>query len=619
MAVDAEKWIRFLRQYGPIARNANMFDEEIRRWAVKLGVTPIAFEHPLSLEVLAAFSNRQEGHGGAVILTGTAGDGKSYLCGQVWDAIGGSPEVWASNDVYFRLPINLGDRRFTIHVIRDLTALPDTDPGGRYDSKPALLHALSTALFEPGSDIYLLAANDGQLVENWRKLGPHGAASRALALFEARLMNDEDPEPTSRLVFFNLSTISSATILTLALDALITHEGWDLCYAAAQPDGFFGPLCPIRHNLELLRTPLVRSRLIALFRLCDFNELHTPIRRVLLLLANAILGHPRAKDGLMTVRDVRARIEERDVYKASLYSNLFGSNLTATKRESLEIFEYLGRFGIGNETTNRIDNILIFGSEDENLRPYYRELIEDDVFYGSTDRYRAAQRDYIEMPESQNGERNSFLEMLAEQRRGLFFKIPDRLAEELKIWNLTVFTGAGEYLREVAEPLARNERVSRHTLARLVKGLNRIFSGLLVSSDRELLLATSLSHSGARVSQLLEDRIAIAARGRTEKIEINGHRGFPQLQVTLPNGQTRSLPLNLTRYEFLVRVSDGALPGNFSRECYEDILAFKSSLLTAATTDRDEEPDDHNDLVFRLLSLDASGNALDDVVEISNV
>jgi hypothetical protein len=205
--------------------------------------------------------------------------------------------------------------------------------------------------------------------------------------------------------------------------------------------------------------------------------------------------------------------------KPASYSNLFGSNLTATKRESLEIFDYLGRFGIGNETTNRIDNILIFGSEDESLRPYYRELIEDDVFYGATDRYRAAQRDYIEMPEAQNGERNSFLEMLAEQRRGLFFKIPDCLAEELKLWNLTVFIGAGEYLREVAEPLERNEKVSRHTLSRLVKGLNRIFTDLLVSSDRELLLATSLSHSGARISQLLEDRVAIAARGRTEKIE----------------------------------------------------------------------------------------------------
>ena len=84
----------------------------------------------------------------------------------------------------------------------------------------------------------------------------------------------------------------------------------------------------------------------------------------------------------MTARDVRSFIEKKDTHRASLYNNLFGGNLGATKRESLEIFDYLGRFGIGNETTNRIDNILIFGSEDEVLRDYYKVLIEDDTFYG---------------------------------------------------------------------------------------------------------------------------------------------------------------------------------------------------------------------------------------------
>jgi|GEM_PF-3638692 len=33
MTCDAEKWISFVRQYGPLARNANMYDEEIRRWS----------------------------------------------------------------------------------------------------------------------------------------------------------------------------------------------------------------------------------------------------------------------------------------------------------------------------------------------------------------------------------------------------------------------------------------------------------------------------------------------------------------------------------------------------------------------------------------------------------
>lgn len=141
-----------------------------------------------------------------------------------------------------------------------------------------------------------------------------------------------------------------------------------------------------------------------------------------------------------------------------------------------------------------------------------------------------------------------------------------------------------------------------------------------MSSDRELLLATSLSSSGARVSQLLEDRIAVAARGRPEKVEIAMRHAFPHLDVYLPNGSKRSLRLNLTRYEFLMRVSEGALPGNFSRECYEDILAFKSALLTAACEGRAANyAEDDTELSFRLLSLDADGNPVDEVVEVSRV
>jgi hypothetical protein len=228
----------------------------------------------------------------------------------------------------------------------------------------------------------------------------------------------------------------------------------------------------------------------------------------------------------------------------------------------------------------------------------------------------------VEAPETTAGDRHIFLDMLVEQRRGLFFKIPDAWVDELKLWSLTVFTGAGEYLEEVAKPLLVGGRVSRHVVTRLVNGLNRIFTGMLVSTDRELLLATSLSFSGARVSQLLEDRIAVVARGRPEKIEVTFRRGFPFLDVHLPNGAIRSLRLNLTRYEFLMRVSEGALPGNFSRECYEDILAFKSALLATAAQARtalDVENDEPVELAFRLLTLDANGNPIDDVVEVSCV
>ena len=618
MTRASERWIRFLRQYGPIPRNDNMFDEHIRRSANRLAVQPISFKHPLEDQLLAMFDTETLPQ--HVVLTGTAGDGKSHLCGRIWQALGGSAEEWDTDEVYCQLRCTAGGQPILVHFLRDLTALPDKDPKGRYTTKTDLLEHLSMVLFDPTArEIFLVAANDGQLIESWRKAGSESAVGRVAAVFEARLMDDDDPEEDARLAFFNLSRVRSATILDLSLDAFLDHEGWQDCYVDAEDDGFFGADCPIRKNYELLKTPLVRSRLRSLFQLCDFNELHTPIRRVLMLLTNAVLGHADCRDRLLRPRDIRSVLSKGTRYRSSLYSNLFGANLSNTKRESLEIFDYLGRFGIGHETTNRIDNILIFGSQDDALRKYFDLLIGADTFYGDTEHFRAAQREYIETPEAKTDDRHVFIELLTEQRRGLFFKIPDELSAELRLWDLSVFTCAGGYLAEMAEPLMNGERVSRRIIGRLVKGLNRIFTGMLVETERDLLLATSLSFSGAPISELLTDRITVAPRGgRAERVDITLRHEFPSLDVHLPDGTLRSLRLNLTRYEFLMRVGDGALPGNFSRECYEDILAFKSALLSAVNQAHvSSSDDDQTGLTFHRLSLDASGNPVDEVVEVS--
>ena len=93
---------------------------------------------------------------------------------------------------------------------------------------------------------------------------------------------------------------------------------------------------------------------------------------------------------------------------------------------------------------------------------------------------------------------------------------------------------------------------------------------------------------------------------------------FPSLDVHLPDGTVRSLRLNLTRYEFLMRVGDGALPDSFSRECYEDLLAFKSALLSAVNQAHiTSGDDDQSTLTFHLFSLDATGNPIDNLVEVN--
>ena len=300
---------------------------------------------------------------------------------------------------------------------------------------------------------------------------------RARQVFEDLLVEDRQEQPDVRLKFFNLSRASSAELFDLAIEKFLAHPGWDeLKQSVPGENDVFGPKCPIRHNYELLGTPLVRTRLRSLLELCDYNGLHVPVRQILLLLTNAVLGHPDVSQHLMLPSDVPKVIAAGNVSKASLYSNIFGANLSDIRRRSITIFDFLERFQIGYETSNRVDNLLIFGEDDENLGGYFDTFIEKDRFYGADDRFYAAKHEYIEGKSEDEGKDKEFLQMLVAQRRGLFFKIPKDAELELNLWELTVFRFAGEYLDEVVDVLRRGAVVKRPLVSRLVKGLNRVFT-----------------------------------------------------------------------------------------------------------------------------------------------
>jgi hypothetical protein len=141
---------------------------------------------------------------------------------------------------------------------------------------------------------------------------------------------------------------------------------------------------------------------------------------------------------------------------------------------------------------------------------------------------------------------------------------------------------------------------------------------MLVNSDRDLLLATSISFSSSKISQVLEDRVPVTPR-LDERVELVISNGRPALHVQFSDKISASMPMNLTRYEFLSRVAEGALPGSFSRECYEDMLAFKSRLLTCLAERRQKEAGaESSTFSIQLLSLDSSGNPVDDAVEVTH-
>lgn len=609
-------WIRFVRQYGPIPRNDSAFEEHTLNAARRAGVQPILFEHPRLQDVLNCFRGGQS-ELVSVILTGTAGDGKTHLCRQIWHLLDGDSAQWDSDESYLALTLPSGGK---LHVIRDLSAWVPQQGDTWEPEEATLLEGFCHAMFGSGpSDCFLIAANDGQLIESWRRLPSIPDVLLARDLFETLLVEDRHERAGVRLKFFNLSRGASAELLDRALDSFLGHNGWTSCFDGENGrHPTYGPQSPIRRNYELLQTQLVRTRLRSLFELCDHNGLHVPIREILALLSNAVLGHPDCKDRLMLPADVPKMIEKGTVAKASLYNNLFGGNLTEARRESIGVFNYLSRFRIGNETTNRIDNMLIFGEADEELRPYFDRFLASDEFYGADASYRAAQNHYVEGADEDDSKSARFLEMLIAQRRALFFKIPDAEADELHLWELTVFRYAGEYLARIVRTLRASGRPDRAILNRLVRGLNRVFVGMLVASDNTLALGTSLQSTGAKVSRILEESISVTPK-LGERVDIVWDGSGPALSVSLSRDIKESLPLNLVRYEFLSRVAEGALPGSFSKECYEDVLSFKSRLLAALALRRAEDgpEDDSGVLLFQRLVLDDNGNPVPETIEVT--
>lgn len=629
---QADAWLRFLRQYGPVPQNNNMYDEQIERWARRKNVRPILFDHPFADALLGHFDGSRE-LPGAVILTGTAGDGKTFLLKKVWERLGGSLNEWAESRSYFRLDATVGGEARRFHLVRDLTGWSDEVDGAAGFDKRALLRRTSEAAVGRGEigDVFLLAANDGQLLEECRALEETEDGTNLYALFERLLLDPLAGAAPERLVFFNLARGRSTELLDRALDALLGHEGWESCRASdVSEDEAFGVRCPIRRNLELLGNEIVRKRLRALVELCDANDLHLSIREILLVLVNALLGHPAAKDQVLTPADVPLVVAQGAVGRASLYNNVFGGNLSEHRRETYPVFGSLDRFRVGYETSNQLDGLLVFGPSDPNLSGLYDHLMRSDPIFGEDPEFAAAQREYIEGAEETEARGARFLELLVEKRRLLFFSLPEpgvsdpRLVEQveeqgLRLWDLTVFKFAGDYLDRVVRTLEESGRVEHRILSRIVRGLNRIFVGMFISADRELILAVSPTSSAARVSRLVAERVSVApSRGQQVRIVRGPNGGAPVLEIAFNRDLSRAFDLTLVRFEFLSRVADGMLPSSFSKECYEDVLAFKSRLLAALELDDDYRARaDAPVLALRVLSLGEDGEPREDLVEVS--
>jgi hypothetical protein len=579
-----------------------MYDESIQRALRRHKIKPITLASPLIDELIINFKNEKPI---SQIITGTAGDGKTYHCREVWTALGGDPDVWNNDDKIKTIP--LGSQSLTI--VKDLSELQDEESATLIAN-----FAREVATANP-STIYLLAANHGQLLEKIKSAPQSEAIQRINAVIEDLLVTGRHSDEGIAIKLTDLSRSPAANMATQIINAITNHEGWAGCDGCAANTSEFP--CPIFENRRRLmggaEDPF-KKRLTALIELSERNGSHFPIRQLLALVANSILGHSNARDGLMTCAEVPEIQKSGRTDLASIYRNIFGENLKPSRAEKTELFRKLNSFGIGAETSNRVDNLLVYGADDPAHTADYAVLVLSDPIYGATKSYVASQRAYLEGNES--NDRTAFLNALRAQRQRLFFTMPDALAEPYGLWDLTVFRYGGLYL-DVAARIASGQPAPRSALNMVIRGLNRIFTGMLVQNQDEVVLATSGSYSQSKRSPLLDELISVPKQSGEEVGITRDDAGGFCVTVKLVRGTEIppiSLQLSPTRFEFLGRVAEGALPSSFSLECHEDLLAFKARLLRETESRRKLDGGDDDtgkgELVLRFIDVNTDGRAV---------
>ncbi len=559
--------IEFLAAYGPSSSADQLYDEHVMGSTKETGCKPIEVETRLVGDLVALLKGENPPN---IVLTGTAGDGKTYTCRKVFLELGGHTAAWHSAGAVVELPLQGGRR---LRIVKDLSELADTE-------KDRELVDFARETLKPRSDLsFLIAANDGQLLSFFRRVKDQDHATKGLLDLLSTMLKDDqkrDPAGIRRLQLFNLSLQTDVGFLNRLVAAVLDRQDWNRCNGCVL---LADDICPIRHNRRLLQSSdePVRGRLMDLVRVLAANDSHLPIRQQLLLIVNMLLADSKNYGGLLTCAKAHNRAEEGKWVWTNPFDAVVGLNLRPSTRRQFRAFATIEALGLGRETNNSIDGLII-DSKPEGL---YDAVVRSDLRYGHglLDVYR--QRYVRGAFEDFQSEINPALEA---QRRRLFFNLTDDPNAPIRPWHLTVFTHGGDYLQLMDDLSAGRESVG--IKGQLIRGLNRSFTGMMCRTDDKLYLAAAPAGLSGRMGQLLNGW-PLPARATRQTLyhialEAETTQGRPRFVIRdVQNGELASLVIKPLLFEYLMRVADGALPSSFSRQCLEELRHFRLNVQAA--------------------------------------
>lgn len=579
----ATNWLKLLHGYAPGIRNQATLAEKIAKLEKRTKTPRIQFDHPASSSFFEALIPSIGEPVRNIMLLGTAGDGKTSLMMEGKMKISSIPANTEGCLESFDADTKDGLRHFIF--IYDLSGWRGEDP--ITPEQLDIFYQFADAVAGKNNNVFVVAANDGALHQILLDDIPEDAPETARTLKEtinnlhstSRSLAADAIAP-SNLRLINLSLISSEQIMRECLKAILERKEWQ-DPAFGNGTGILAPNSPVVRNFKLINSETVRNRLITLAKLADACGFHLSIRDLLCLIVNAILGHPKANKGVLSPNAEGDTVVSQHPDGAPLHRLVFGDSLPESSRNTRMCYVFLSLLQIGRETTNELDDLLIFGGidqEDPELKKKFDLVVTDDPLKQRDPYLLTLAKQYVTGDmDDQDQECAALRSALTNERKRLFLNTPDATFKELKMWNCTAFHHAGRYLEEILDKLRNNGKPSPSLLRKIVGGLNRIWTGFLLNTDSDALyLCTGLDVTTAPVSDLFLRRVEIDGfDGEGIHIDLDRSR-LPRLVFKIPgNDKEFSFRLTLQRFEFLMRVANGAMPTSFSRESAEDFAVLK--------------------------------------------
>ena len=560
-------WVKFLEGY---CKGKNQIqDEYVRKVAKNLGIEEsLDIKFPWQQEILENFESKDEYR--LIILTGTAGDGKTKLCRDIVKSLDG--ENFNENEWNAKGYFSTQDRT----IVKDFSELKD--------DKERLIREL-IEIIDTGvvSKPILVAVNDGILVEDLENFigsvsdeKDKELAKRLKEIIEDKInLGFSNCERQELVNLINLSKLNAKENMSLIFDTILNHSGWNGCEGCA---GKETQSCTIYNKYSLLKShPHIKENLSNIILLLQLNNEHFTIRELLNLITNTLLASVTKVKALkvadtesnVSIMNCKAmsKIEHVPVFnsESSIEVGFWGMNLGPHKMHYTRPYSEINKLGFGELSTNYWDRLL----KQKDKREFSIPLdINNNLF----DERR------LDGADSNN---ELWGALIRRSRIQLYcFQSSDSAA-----FHLQRYFHFGSYREKVYNVLFNSDRVMDiDIIAMIVLALNRVFHGRYISENSgrgRLFVPEKGQGSIAPISIFHGEDIRerdIYIKSIRHDVNLSGARVEPVLILELDRGTEVKISLTVELFDYLMHVSKGAPPNTTDFRLYKKLLILRSKI-----------------------------------------